>query len=455
MGDEETDVPKYVYEGARTTGETIKISAGEEPKVINDRELTLLGDREGVGKATHLNGDVYEGSYVHGVRDGVGRYDYASPPPGEDEEPKGPKATYEGQWKLGSKALVGTMTYATGHKYQGSFKEGKFEGEGTMFYPNGDIYTGAWAAGKKDGIGTYVYRESGARIKGKWIKNVLAEGAFIDKFDNVYTGQFAADETNVRFNAGGAFTLASGTSALVPSASGMVWTKSYGALCTLQCKSDEAAAGAIAVCGAHLGGQLAEEKGAAYATLLGKLAPTPSDPKYPALMPLDQSKAFWLEQFATPAAFEAHKASARTAEVMPNLLRYGATGTGSDLSSSLECEMAHLEKPRASTGACYVRMIAMTAKEEASVPALVDFIKGEVVANMTAEPGFLRGTLIYPTKDAPKTLRWIMHWTTREELDAHVMYPHHKGAMAKVFPLVDMTAAGGALEFPNATSFAK
>ena len=58
-----------MYEGARATGEVTSITAGEPPKVMT-KEITLLGDRHGAGKATFPKGDLYEGEFFAGSRDG-------------------------------------------------------------------------------------------------------------------------------------------------------------------------------------------------------------------------------------------------------------------------------------------------------------------------------------------------------------------------------------------------
>ena len=56
MGDEEEgDVKKYVYEGARAEGVLTSITAGEEPKVLT-KELPLLGPRHGDGVGTFPSG---------------------------------------------------------------------------------------------------------------------------------------------------------------------------------------------------------------------------------------------------------------------------------------------------------------------------------------------------------------------------------------------------------------
>mgnify|MGYP006146823759 CR=1 FL=1 len=86
----------------------------------------------------------------------------------------------------------------------------------------------------------------------------------------------------------------------------------------------------------------------------------------------------WLEQFKDAAAYQAHKSSARLASCVPDLLRYGASGAAADFGGSLECEMVHLEKPGAGSGANYVRIVGMKAKEASMIPMFEDVIKREV-----------------------------------------------------------------------------
>ena len=130
MGDEE-EAPKalYAYEGERATGETVSVTAGEEPKVLT-KDVVLLGNRHGEGSATFPNGDTYKGSFADGARSGQGAYSYAAAPPAEEgEEPKPPVAEYDGKWKDGAKDGVGILTFTGGAKYHGMFKAGQYDGQ--------------------------------------------------------------------------------------------------------------------------------------------------------------------------------------------------------------------------------------------------------------------------------------------------------------------------------------
>jgi len=209
MGDEEEgEVKVYIYEGTREEGEKVEITESGKTDTVQ-----LLGARSGAGKATFPNGDVYEGNYASGSRNGSGKYVYAGATPEEEgEEPPPPVATYDGHWKNGQKNGVGTIKYQDGSYYHGSWANGKRSGQGTFYYANGDIYSGEWLAGQKNGTGTYVYKAVQCRLKGKWVKGVCMEGSFTDKFENTYTGSFADDGKTIGFIAGGNFQFPSGAS---------------------------------------------------------------------------------------------------------------------------------------------------------------------------------------------------------------------------------------------------
>ena len=212
----------YAYEGARAVGTTTSVTAGEAPKVLT-QEVTLLGGRHGLGKAIFGNGDVYEGEFSDGVREGSGTYTYASPPVEEGEEPIPPKAMYEGTWKAGLRSGVGVLTYTGGTKYQGHFKEGVFCGQGTMFYSNGDIHVGEWSGGQKNGTGTYISKASGARSSGTWAKGRLVDGRFADVHSNSYTGAFVPNGRKcVSYADGGTFALANSAACSHPGTSRLV-----------------------------------------------------------------------------------------------------------------------------------------------------------------------------------------------------------------------------------------
>jgi radial spoke head protein 1 len=97
MGDDDEEEPKMrvdTYEGDRAAP--------------SEALAHTLGKRHGKGVATFPNGDVFEGTYVEGVRSGPGKYYFG----GKEQ----PKATYEGMYEANKKCGQGTMVYPDGTK---------------------------------------------------------------------------------------------------------------------------------------------------------------------------------------------------------------------------------------------------------------------------------------------------------------------------------------------------
>jgi hypothetical protein len=81
--------------------------------------------------------------------------------------------SYEGEWKDGEMNGKGKLTFSNGDIYEGEFVRGEREGIGTYYYTEkGDVYKGSWKSGYKDGSGTYGYK-NGKVIKGIWERGKL------------------------------------------------------------------------------------------------------------------------------------------------------------------------------------------------------------------------------------------------------------------------------------------
>ena len=135
---------------------------GEVAKVY--RFVTETGEekkqsRDYSGKATayYPNNDIYEGDFAQGIREGRGKYLFAT---------NGDK--YEGEFRNNLKHGIGKMVYNGKGEYNGYWENGRRHGEGVFTYPNGDIYSGWWKFGEKEGTGTYIYKSTGMKIYGNW-----------------------------------------------------------------------------------------------------------------------------------------------------------------------------------------------------------------------------------------------------------------------------------------------
>ena len=123
--------------------------AGVPYKLVKEdgTEVDTSRHYNGKGTATYPNGDVYEGFFVAGLRDGPnGVYTYNNHKNAEEVAD-----TYKGAWKENQKNGIGKQIYTGVGSYYGNWENGKRSGEGVMIYKNEDIYSGQWKEGKKDG----------------------------------------------------------------------------------------------------------------------------------------------------------------------------------------------------------------------------------------------------------------------------------------------------------------
>ena len=94
-----------------------------------------------VKKYVHENGDVYEGEWVAGHREGRGRLVYTN------------GAVYEGQFCADKKSGRGTYFHASGDRYTGEWKSGKYDGRGAYTTASGEVMVSRYAQGAAIGDG--------------------------------------------------------------------------------------------------------------------------------------------------------------------------------------------------------------------------------------------------------------------------------------------------------------
>ena len=95
------------------------------------------GKKNGKGRFTWEDGSYYEGDFVDGHFNGLGRYYFADL-----------DKYYEGEFRQSNMEGKGIETWADGRRYEGDFKNGKKDGEGTFEWPSGIKYIGSWRNGK-------------------------------------------------------------------------------------------------------------------------------------------------------------------------------------------------------------------------------------------------------------------------------------------------------------------
>ena len=145
----------------------------------NREKKHISREYAGKGTAYYPNQDIYEGDFQDGIREGRGKYFYAS---------NGDK--YDGEWKQNFKHGIGKMLYNGKGEYNGYWENGRRHGEGVFSYPNGDVYSGWWKFGEKEGTGTYTFKATGMKLFGQWKMSKIETGRWIYPNGMYYEGSF-------------------------------------------------------------------------------------------------------------------------------------------------------------------------------------------------------------------------------------------------------------------------
>ena len=131
---------------------------GEFKRIEIDGDLFegyfINGKRNGHGKYIWANGDIFDGNWVDGKRTGKGKVTWSN------------GASFDGEWK-DNQMSEGKYSFADGSVYEGSFKNGKYDGYGKRIYTSGDKYEGRWQSGSRHGNGVYTWAD-GDVYDGKW-----------------------------------------------------------------------------------------------------------------------------------------------------------------------------------------------------------------------------------------------------------------------------------------------
>ena len=156
-------------------------------------KLNTSKDYSGAGRATYPNGDVYEGDFVNGLREGSqGTYTHAVPAAEDGTKP--PAEVYDGPWVNNLKEGIGKQNYPGLGHYNGYWLAGEKHGEGVMIYENGDIYSGNWKASKKDGKGTYVFAKTGMKFIGTFRGGEIVQGKWFYPNGSCFDGKFQGNQ---------------------------------------------------------------------------------------------------------------------------------------------------------------------------------------------------------------------------------------------------------------------
>jgi hypothetical protein len=133
-----------------------------QKEIVHTDGSTYVGEVDsedqphGHGVYKWTNGDVYEGEWHHGSREGKGRCAYGS------------GNVYEGHWKDNQKDGKGKFTWESGDVYEGEWADDEQHGKGSYTYASGNSYDGHWKHDMKDGKGKFKWAASGNAYKGEW-----------------------------------------------------------------------------------------------------------------------------------------------------------------------------------------------------------------------------------------------------------------------------------------------
>lgn len=119
----------------------------------------------GRGKMVYTVGDIYEGDFVNGIREGQGTYTFQT------------GVVYVGQFANNLFNGKGTMKFADGKSYEGDYVNGKIEGQGILTEKTGDYYSGTWKNEKRNGYGRQYNKSLNKWFEGTWKDNALVDSA--------------------------------------------------------------------------------------------------------------------------------------------------------------------------------------------------------------------------------------------------------------------------------------
>lgn len=136
------------------------------------------GRRQGRGLFVFFNGDVYNGQWLKNRPHGRGRYVYAS------------GSWYEGDFYLGEQSGNGIFCGIEGDEYRGGLARSKPNGYGVFLFSNGNRYCGVWRDGLRWGEGEMIYF-SGAFYRGDWVQDKRdGEGEMRNVNGDTYRGSW-------------------------------------------------------------------------------------------------------------------------------------------------------------------------------------------------------------------------------------------------------------------------
>ncbi|KAJ1461688.1 hypothetical protein M885DRAFT_457040 [Pelagophyceae sp. CCMP2097] len=137
--------------------------------------------RRGTARVRYPNGDVYDGPFCGGLREGKGVFSEKltghvyngewrkGERHGEGTFKSGDGSfSYDGGWRRGKRGGRGSAHIRQSCSYVGDWRDGVFHGQGTLVDAARNAYEGEFDRGRKHGMGTQTYGETGQTYSGEW-----------------------------------------------------------------------------------------------------------------------------------------------------------------------------------------------------------------------------------------------------------------------------------------------
>ncbi|MFT7546156.1 MAG: hypothetical protein ACI8YO_002947 [Gammaproteobacteria bacterium] len=171
----------------------------------------LNGVRNGVGDFHFRNGNRYEGEWKNNRMSGQGTFIWANGTEYigtfQEDEMHGTGSvvfnnseSYSGEWRNNIPNGQGSFTQNNGSTYMGSVKEGLRDGEGIILWENGDTIIGNWAAGKFDGYIRFQYK-NGDQLISEWNDGqIVNQSSYISKKGKEIKGALQEIENALLYN---------------------------------------------------------------------------------------------------------------------------------------------------------------------------------------------------------------------------------------------------------------
>jgi hypothetical protein len=143
------------------------------------------GRKQGHGRKTFANGDVYEGQWIRDTRDGSGRYIFGPRSPWVGD-------VYAGQWRADKMHGIGTYQWAGNESYSGDWHEGRPSETGTGGQARRAAYLTAFMAELTKTAGHVCATgrsESDPLYAAKgWVRTSMADRIFVEWGDGAGLG---------------------------------------------------------------------------------------------------------------------------------------------------------------------------------------------------------------------------------------------------------------------------